>query len=190
MEKALCVYCSSSDAVDPVFFAAARELGAAMARQGYALVWGGTRVGLMGALARSVQEHGGRVIGVIPRALAERGIGYEGADELFVTRDLRERKAVMEARASGFVALPGGFGTLEELLEILTLKQLGYHQKPVVILNVQGFYDPLVELFEHIYRHRFAKPGFRQLYHVAGSVADLFAYLETYRPPALEDKWG
>jgi uncharacterized protein (TIGR00730 family) len=161
-----------------------------MARRGIALVYGGTDVGLMGTMARSVHEHGGRVIGVIPELLHSRGIAYGLADELIVTRDMRERKAVMEARADAFVALPGGFGTLEELLEIITGKQLGYHAKPVVLLDVEGFYQPLIRLFDHIYEQRFARPEHRQLYHVTGDIEELFCYLDQYRPPAVDLKWS
>ncbi|MGE5675401.1 MAG: TIGR00730 family Rossman fold protein [Mycobacterium leprae] len=190
MDKAICVYCSSANNVAPQFFDFARQLGAEMARQGYALVYGGTDVGLMGALARSIHEHGGKVIGVIPVALHERGIAYELADELIITRDMRERKATMEARATAFAALPGGFGTLEELFEILTLKQLQYHGKPIVVLNTHGFYDPLLSLFEHIYEQKFARPDYRELYHVTADLPDLFAYLAQYQPPQLKSKWA
>lgn len=186
--KSICVYCSSSDAVDPAYFDAARKLGATIAGRDYTLVYGGAHCGLMGALAQAVHAGGGRVVGVIPAALRERGIAYESADELIVSADLRERKATMEARADAFVALPGGFGTLEELLEILTLRQLQTHTKPIVLLNVRGFYDPLLALFDHFYRERFAKPV-RALYHLALDVADVFAYLDTYTPVAAPGKW-
>lgn len=190
MERAICVYCSSSNAVDEAHFVAARELGRAMAQTGFALVYGGTNVGLMGALAESVHAHGGKVIGVIPMALKERGIGYDRADELIVTPDMRSRKAKMAELASAFVGLPGGFGTLEEILETITLKQLSYHDKPVALLNVAGFYDPLHHLFEHVYEHRFAKPEYRALYHIAPDVDSLLTYLERYQPPDLQvNKW-
>ena len=190
MAKTLCVYCSSSDRVAPHFFAAARELGAEIARQGYSLIYGGTDVGLMGAIARSVHQHQGYVIGVIPEALHAAGIAYNLCDELIVTRDMRERKAAMENRADAFVGFPGGFGTLEEVFEILTLKQLSYHAKPLVLLNVAGFYDPLLELFEHIYASNFARLDYRELYHVANDAPDLFRYLGSYQPPQLKNKWS
>src|SRR5690606_22671949 len=178
------------NSVSSAFLAAAEELGAAIARKGWTLVYGGTDVGLMGAVARSVHGHGGRVVGVIPAALRDAGIAYRQADELIVTRDLRERKAVMDSRADAFVALPGGFGTLEEVLEIITLKQLRYHRKPVGILNVAGYYDPLARLFEHIHEQGFARPDNRQLYRIVDGVADLFAYLEAYEPPQIGTKWA
>lgn len=190
MDRAICVYCSSSNNVGQEFFDAARSLGRAIARNGYALVYGGTKVGLMGTVADAAIEEGGRAIGVIPEALHAKGIAHDGLAELIVTRDMRERKAVMESRATAFVGLPGGFGTLEEIFEIITLKQLQYHDKPVTLLNVAGFYDPLVTLIEHIYAHRFAKPDYRQFYHITPDVADLFRYLGAYQPPdASLSKW-
>ena len=135
MYKTICVYSSSSDAIAPEFFAVAEELGAALAGAGYGLIYGGARVGLMGAVARAVHAHGGHVVGVLPGVLQRKELTYEPADELIITQDLRERKAIMETRADAFIALPGGFGTLEEVLEILTLKQLLLHSKPLVLLN-------------------------------------------------------
>jgi uncharacterized protein (TIGR00730 family) len=173
----VCVYCSSSSAIAPHFAEAAVELGTLLGRQGLALVYGGASVGLMGVLAQAVQRHGGRVIGFIPQSLRDREIAYEAADELVVTRDLRERKALMESRADAFVALPGGFGTLEEVLEILTLKQLRAHQKPVVFLNTAGFYDPLLAVFEQLREQRFARPESRQAYHVVAEPAEAIQWL-------------
>lgn len=175
--KSVCVFCSSSDGVAPVFVEAADHLGALIARSGQTLVYGGGRVGLMGALARSVHRNGGRVVGVIPRSLMDAEVGYRQADELILTRDLRERKAIMEARCDSFICLPGGFGTLEETLEIITLRQLRLLDKPIVILNVAGFYDPLVSLFEHLYAARFARPDARDLYHVSTTAEDALQYL-------------
>ncbi len=182
------VFCSSSDAVDPAFFDVATELGRALAQRRDTLVYGGTNVGLMGRTARAVIENGGNVIGVIPRYMSEKGIDFSEC-ELHLTRDLRERKAKMEQLADAFIVLPGGFGTLEEVLEILTLKQLHRHQKAIVILNARGFYDPLRNLFEHIYRQRFGKETTRGLYHFAATVADAFAYLDAYVPVEVPTKW-
>lgn len=190
MERAICVYSSSSDSVSEEFFVAARHLGAQIAQQEYTLIYGGSDVGLMGAVARAARANGGRVVGIIPQALYDYGIADLKADELIVTTDMRERKALMESRASAFVALPGGFGTLEEVLEILTLKQLQYHAKPISLLNVASFYNPLIELFNHLYAHRFAKEEFQQLYHVAQEVPDLFTYLDGYQAPSPLTKWS
>lgn len=189
MQTVICVFCSSSAAVPPAYFEAARTLGALLAQRRCTLVYGGASVGLMGALATSVHQHGGTVVGIIPESMQSKGIAYETADELVVTPDLRTRKALMTARADAFVALPGGFGTLEEVLETLTLKQLGLHAKPIVFVNTRGFYDPLLDLFEHLYRDRFAKPDCRRLYHVATDAADAFAYLDAYRPSPPLSKW-
>jgi hypothetical protein len=146
-------------------------------------------VGLMGALAKAAQQHGGKVIGVIPNFIASRGLAYQPADELIITNDMRQRKATMEARSDAFLALPGGFGTLEEMLEIITLKQLQQHVKPVVFLNRAGYYDPLAAVFEHMYKHRFAKPDYRHMYAFADSVAVALDYLENYQPAPLPGKW-
>ena len=185
----VCVYCSSSEAVGEEYFQAAEELGALLADKGHAVVYGGASVGLMGALARSAHLHGGRVVGVMPKAIADHGINFTSADETIVTDSLRERKRVMEERADAFVALPGGFGTLEELMEILTLKQLGYHEKAVAILNINGFYDLLLEFFEKLYREKFAKPETVSIFGLVDSVGRLVDYLDTYTPPRVGSKW-
>jgi len=187
--KNICVFSSSSDAVAPEYFEAAREVGAWIARKQMTLVYGGGKIGLMGAVAAAVHRHGGHVVGVIPRYLRKQEVAYEAADELIISKDLRERKAIMEERADAFVALPGGFGTLEEMLEILTLKQLGQHAKPVVFLNTSDFFRPLLRLFEQLYRERFTRPEHRELYHVAEAPGDVFAHLEAYRPPKPAPKW-
>ncbi len=173
----------------PAFFTLAEELGKEMARRGHVLVYGGTNVGLMGAVARAAQQGGGKVVGVIPKFIADRGLAYQSANELIVTNDMRQRKATMEARADAFVALPGGFGTLEEVLEIITLKQLQQHTKPVIFLNSDGYYDPLTTLFEHMYEHRFAKPAYRGMYEFAADVRSALDYMESYQPPVLPAKW-
>ncbi|MCB9457407.1 MAG: TIGR00730 family Rossman fold protein [Anaerolineaceae bacterium] len=186
---ALCIFCSSSDAVNSVYKTAATQLGERMAQRGDTLVYGGTDVGLMGAVARAVNLGGGRVVGVIPQAIHDRGLSNTMTHELVITPDLRERKRQMEERADGFVVLPGGFGTLEEAVEVLTLKQLQLLNKPIVFLNTDDFYAPLLNLFDHFYTHQFARPSHRQLYHVAPDVDSVFAYLDAYQPTAIETKW-
>jgi hypothetical protein len=173
----LCIYCSSSNAVDTVYFQAARRVGHQLAARGDTLIYGGADIGLMGTLARAVSEGGGHVTGVMPEALRAKRITYDDADRIIITRDMRTRKATMARYADAFVALPGGFGTLEELFEILTERQLEIHRKPIVILNVHGFYDPLLALFEHIYRERFAR-RLDDLYYVADAPDAVFAYLD------------
>ncbi|GIV57951.1 MAG: hypothetical protein KatS3mg042_0864 [Rhodothermaceae bacterium] len=172
------VYCASSDRIEARFFAVAEEMGRLLAKHGLELVYGGGRVGLMGAVARAVHEHGGRVYGVIPEALKEReGVAYDVADELVVTGTMQERKRLIFTRADAFVVLPGGFGTLEELMEVLTLRQLGYHDKPIALVNTDDFFRPLLDLFEHFYRTGFAHPRYRSLYHVAPDPADALNHL-------------
>lgn len=174
----ICVYCSSSDHIPAHYAELARELGRAIAEHGWRLVYGGGSVGMMGALARAVQAAGGYVIGVIPQFLLDLEVGYRSADELIVTTTMRERKRLMDERADVFVALPGGFGTLEELLEILTLRQLGYHDKPIVIVNTGGYYDPLLAQFERIFAEAFTHQRHRRLYTVAADLEELLALLE------------
>lgn len=184
--KNICVYCSSSDALDAAYYDAANALGTAIATGGHTLVYGGGRTGLMGTVARAVHAGGGRVVGVIPDPLMP--YCYTPADELITTRDMRERKAVMEARADAFVGLPGGFGTLEEVLEVITLKQLRFHDKPIVMMNTLGFYDRLLGAFEHIFEAHFAKQEFRQIYHVAPDAEAVLSHISAYHPVELPGK--
>jgi hypothetical protein len=189
MQKKICVFSSSSDAVAPIFFEAAFELGTLIARRGYTLIYGGGNVGLMGAIARSAHTNGGKVVGVIPKSMQERGIAHKDLDELIVTTSLHERKAIMEERADAFIGLPGGFGTLEEMFEVLTLKQLNFHDKPVVFINTNGFYNHLIDLFDRIYKERFAKSDYRKLYFIAPDAKSSFSYIEAYQPIKFPSKW-
>lgn len=182
-------YCSSSAVVDDTFIAATRSFGDAVGRRGHELVYGGTAVGLMGVLADAVRSAGGRVTGVVPELFLERRLQDERVDELVVTPTMGERKREMIARADAFVALPGGFGTVEELMEVLTLKQLGYHRLPIVMLDVDGFWRGLLDFFEHLYETRFAKPAYAELYHVAADPEDVFAHVDDYDPEDLPTKW-
>lgn len=190
MSMSICVYCSSQDRIAPKYFEVARELGAAIGRRGYTLVYGAGRIGLMGEVARAVQANGGRVVGVIPEALNKEGIVYDQADELIVTKDMRERKGVMDKRSDAFVALPGGFGTMDEVFEALTLKQLRYHNRPLVLLDVDGFFEPMVRLLDRIVDDGFALEHHRQLYHFVTDVPAVFDYLEGYEPPEVWGKWA
>ena len=168
----VCVFCASSDHIDEKYIQTAVELGYAMALRGMPLIYGGGNNGLMGCLSGAVYERGGKIVGVITRSLKELGYAYDGADEMIVTDGMRERKAIMESRAGGFIGLPGGFGTLEELLEIITLKQLGFHRKPIVILNDHGFFDNLLDQFETGYAEHFMDESERELYYVTGDIAE------------------
>lgn len=183
------VYTSSSDAVDGRYHAAAAAFGTALGDRGDELVYGGTAVGLMGVLASAVRDAGGRVTGVLPQLMADRGLGDQRCDELLVTPDMASRKQEMIGRADAFVALPGGFGTLEELLEVLTLKQLGYHRKPIAMLDVDGFWQPLLAFFEHLFTADFARPEYAKLYRVLPGVGDVLHHLDTDDPGELPTKW-
>ena len=177
---AICVFCASSDHVAPEFVQTARFLAAAMALRGMALIYGGGNNGLMGVLSSEMYEKKGRIIGVITSNLKELGFAFEGADEMIVTDGMRERKAIMEDRADGFICLPGGFGTLEELLEIITFKQLGLHTKPIVLLNAHGFFDNLLRQFETGFAEHFIDEIFRDLYHVTHNVDDALDYISLH----------
>ncbi len=189
MSKLLCVYCASSDRIDPKYSAVAAELGGAMVARGWGLVYGGGRTGTMGALARAVKEAGGRVVGVIPEFMKVRELAYDEADELVTVITMRERKLLMETRADAFVALPGGWGTLEEILEILTLRQLDVVRKPCVFLNQDGFYDPLLALFDRMLAEKFYKSSNLQLYGVARTVPEVFVRIAGAPPSPVESKW-
>jgi len=188
--RSVTVFCGSSDSVDRKYFAAAEELGAKLARRGWRLIYGGGGVGLMGSLARAVLAHGGEVTGIIPKALLELGVGDTGLTELVVTDGLRDRKAIMDERGDAFVALPGGLGTLEEVLEALTLKQLGYHRKPIAVLDLHGFFDSLWAQFQRGIDEGFIKPEFLDLCYPAPDVDALLRYLEAYEPHRYGPKWS
>ncbi|MEX1164466.1 MAG: TIGR00730 family Rossman fold protein [Nitriliruptor sp.] len=182
-------YCSSSEAVDDRYSEVAHAYGTALGEAGHELVYGGTSVGLMGVVARSVREAGGRVTGVVPELMVERGLADDACDELVVTEGMGGRKQEMIVRADAFVALPGGFGTLEELLEVLTLKQLGYHRRPIVMLQVDGFWDGLLAFFEQLYAADFARPDYRRLYAVAADVRELLELVVLPPESDLPTKW-
>lgn len=189
MTKLLCVYCASSDRLDPKYYAAAEELGREIVARGWGLVYGGGKTGLMGAVARAVKERGGRVVGVIPEFMKARELAYTEADELLTVITMRERKLMMETRADAFVTLPGGFGTLEEIMEILTLRQLDVVRKPCVFLNQDGFYDPLLTLFDRMLADRFFKPSNMDLFRVAKTVPEVFPQIEAASGAPVESKW-
>ena len=189
MEKFICVFCSSSDAVNPDFFDLANELGKKIVENNYGLVYGGGNIGLMGALARSAKQNNGKVVGVIPKALHEKGLSFKQSDELIIAKDLRERKAIMEGYAHAFIGMPGGFGTLEEILEILTLKQLKFHNKAIVFLSHHNFFNSLIDLFDHIYSEKFAKEDYKKLYCFTDNIDTALQYIDQYKPVELKDKW-
>ncbi|MFA5262581.1 MAG: TIGR00730 family Rossman fold protein [Opitutaceae bacterium] len=189
MTKLLCVYCASSDRLDPKYYDAADALGRAMVAQGWGLVYGGGRVGMMGRLARAVRGAGGHIVGVIPEFMVAKELAFTEADELISVQTMRQRKLLMEERADAFVALPGGWGTLEEILEIITLRQLNVLNKPCVFLNQDGFYDDLLRLFSRMVDEKFNKASNLDLFAVARSVYEIFPCIEASRSKVAETKW-
>lgn len=177
--KNICVYCGSSLGANPVYAEAARTLGRAMAEDGIGLIYGGASVGLMGEIARSVLDAGGRVTGVRPPNLPINEIALDNVQELIHVRTLHERKMLMFERADAFVALPGGVGTLEELVEQITWVQLGHHGKPVVIANVENYWAPLLTLFEQMRALNFISPALDITYNVADRIEDIIPLLRS-----------
>ncbi len=157
--RSVCVYCGSGLGANPSFTDTARTFGRLLAESGLTLVYGGGSIGLMGTVAESAIRHGGKVIGIIPEFLTWRENTLKDAHEVVVTRDMHERKRLMFERSDAFVALPGGIGTLEELVEQLTWAQLGRHAKPILIANIDGFWNPLLALFNHMQQMAFIRPG-------------------------------
>jgi hypothetical protein len=186
--KSICVLCGSSLGAKPAYVTAAKRTGQALLERGLSLIYGGGKVGLMGALADVVLELGGEVIGVMPKALADKEIAHQGLTQLHVVGSMHERKALMADLADGFIALPGGFGTFEEFCEILTWAQLGYHRKPCGLLNVENFYDPLLNLFNHSAAEGFIRAEHRSMVLVERNPARLLRLFENYEPPTLP-KW-
>ena len=179
--KNICVYCGSSAGTDPAFHEAAVSLGKTMAAEGVGLVYGGGGNGLMGVIARTVRENGGHVTGIIPEFLQRRERRYDEAQELIVVPDMHTRKRIMFEKADAIVALPGGVGTLEELVEQLTWVQLDQHVKPVVIADVNGFWRPLLDLFAHMRNNGFIRPDLEVRYLVAEKIADVMPMIRKAR---------
>ena len=186
----ICVFTGSSSGRDPCFAEGTRAFGAALAARGHGLVYGGGRVGLMGILAESVLAGGGEVTGVIPRFMEVREVAHVGLSRLEWVDSMHERKARMAELADAFVALPGGWGTLDELFEILTWAQLGLHGKPVALLNLGGFFDPLLEYLRRAVDAGFVREPHHALLHVAQEPANLLDHLENFRPSSLHSKWA
>jgi uncharacterized protein (TIGR00730 family) len=185
--RKVCVYCGSSPGTDPAFVDAAVRLGQLLAENQVGLVYGGGTPGLMGALARSVHRNGGEITGVIPEFLTTKERLFADANDIVVTRDMHERKRIMFERADAFVALPGGIGTLEELVEQLTWAKLGRHRKPIVIVNINGFWDSLTEVFAHMNRMGFIHSGGLPGYMVVDNVEDVLPALFAAGSKILDD---
>jgi uncharacterized protein (TIGR00730 family) len=186
--KSVCVYCGSSSGARPLYVEAARAFGRALVEHDLALIYGGGKVGLMGTIADTVMEAGGRAIGVIPELLVSKEIGHKGLTELHVVPDMHHRKKMMADLSDAFVAMPGGVGTLEELFEAYTWAQLGYHQKPVAVLNIDGFYDPLIAMLKHTVQEGFMRESYLDVLQFDSNPAELIGKLQRYQP-ILADKW-
>lgn len=189
--RSLCVYCGSSDRGSPAHHEAAERLGEAMARAGIRLVYGGGRIGMMGRIADAVLQAGGEVVGIIPKFLEQVEVGHSGVTQLIVTENMHDRKQTMAELSDAFLIMPGGLGTLDETFEILTWKQLGLHEKPVIVADIGGYWRHLVDLIDHMIAENYAKPENRALFQVIGSIDDLLPALSAM--PAydheVEAKW-
>jgi len=185
----ICVFSSSSNAIADVYVNEAIDLARLIGQSGYCLINGGSNVGLMDVITREAGNHGARTIGVIPEKLRDFNLASIHAHEIIVSGDMMERKFKMRELSDSFIALAGGFGTLEEILEVITLKQLGYHNKAVVFINTNDFYNDLFQQFEKSYEEKFAKENYRKLYFVAKNANEAMDYLLSYKPEATVDKW-
>lgn len=186
--RTVCVFCGSSPGADPSFVAGARALGAAIAATNRTLVYGGAKVGLMGAVADSVLSAGGKAIGVIPQALVDREVAHGGLSELHVVSSMHERKMLMAELSDAFVAMPGGLGTLEELFEVWTWAQLGLHQKPIGLFGPKAFFAPLLQYLDHLVTQQFVRPEYRRMVTLDDDATTLLDRLERHHPSNVA-KW-
>jgi uncharacterized protein (TIGR00730 family) len=185
----ICVFCSSSNAIPEVYFSEAQKLGQLIGEKGHTLVNGGANVGLMEAVTIAASNAGAKTIGIIPERFVRRSLASDNLHEVISTADMQERKAKMREMADAFIALPGGFGTLEEILEVLTLRQLSYHNKPIVFVNTHNFYEHLFKQFEASFSEKFVKESFRKLYFSAGNAEQAMEYITAYKPIEPDSKW-
>ena len=185
----ICVFSSSSNAIADVYVSEAIDLARLIGQSGFCLINGGSNVGTMDVITREAGKHGAKTIGIIPEKLRDFNLASIHAHEIIVSGDMMDRKFQMRELSDAFIALAGGFGTLEEILEVITLKQLGYHHKAVVFINTNGFYDDLFRQFEKSYDEKFAKESYRKLYFVAENSAEAMNYLRNYQPEEAINKW-
>ncbi len=185
----ICIFCASSEDLSHFYYKDAEKLGNLIGEKRHHIIYGAGQIGLMGKVAQKVRESGGKTIGVIPERLNIKGVVSEQDTQLVHTKDMKERKAYMRKNADAFVALPGGFGTMEELLEVITLKQLQYHNKAIILLNTNGFYDKLLDFFKHLFNENFANPAYETLYTVVSSPEEVLSALESYEHLPIYDKF-
>ncbi|KIO43468.1 MULTISPECIES: TIGR00730 family Rossman fold protein [Porphyromonadaceae] len=185
----ICVFCASSEQIDPTYVRAASLLGKQIAARGWNLVYGGTTCGLMRVVAEATLKGGGRVTGIIPRCIVDRGVAARDISELTVVDDMKERKSLLRERADAFIALPGGWGTLEEITEVVTLKQLGEHHKPIVFLNTNDFYEYFFLFIHTIQKEGFISSGYDRIFEVLSSVEEAMDYIENYKIENLQFKY-
>lgn len=178
--KNICVYCSSSDSLEEIYYKDAELLGKLLGENGYNVVYGGSKLGLMYKVAKNAQDNGSKIIGIMPEKLYDLGVSESFCDEFYLTSGMRERKALLDEKSEGIIALAGGFGTLEELSEMIVQKQLCYNNKPIIILNTANFYDNLLKFFENIVYKKFANKSAKTLYYVANSPYEAINYLKNY----------
>lgn len=184
--KRICVFCGSSFGVNPLYVKSANDLGNIIAGKNICLVYGGARVGLMGEIASAVLKAKGEVIGVIPRDLSEKEVAHTGLTDLRIVGSMHERKSLMAELSDGFIALPGGFGTMEEILEVITWAQLDFHNKPCGLLNIDGYYDNLIKFLDHTVEEKFIEPEHREMILIDEDPAALLEKFENYKPPKVD----
>jgi uncharacterized protein (TIGR00730 family) len=185
----ICVFCSSSNAINNDYFAEAEQLGKLIGEANHILINGGANVGLMEAVTISARKTGAKTVGIIPEIMIGRSLVSTNTHDVIITKDMMERKQKMREMSDAFIALPGGFGTLEEILEVITLRQLSYHTKPIVFVNTNNFFEYLFKQFELAYDEMFAKEIYRELYFVANNSAEAIEYIKNYKPVVLDKKW-
>ncbi|MBO8156857.1 MAG: TIGR00730 family Rossman fold protein [Bacillaceae bacterium] len=187
--RRICVFAGSNEGNDEEYKASAIKLGAELAKRGIELVYGGSKIGLMGAIANQVLEQGGKVTGVMPRGLFRGEVVHQALTNLIEVEDMHERKATMNKLADGFIALPGGFGTFEELFEVISWNQIGIHKKPIAVLNVKDYYTPLLTMIDHAVESGFAKASHKEILIAEREPEALLHHMERYEVPELEPKW-
>lgn len=185
----ICVFCGSSDELDQRYYNSAAKIGTLIGKSGHSIIYGAGKIGIMGALADAARKENTYITGVIPEKLNIKSVVSEYDDKLIITKDMKSRKSLMRQKADAFLALPGGFGTLEELMEVITLKQLQYHKKAIVILNMFGYYDTLYSHFEHMYTNGFANENYRNLYSFQTHEEEAIKYINAYRHKHVYDKY-